>query len=131
MRITIVKNDDFKTIGLHVETTNPGYFTPERVYSWGISESGYNFAKTIPGDHYEKEVFALVKAQKELEAAENLMHAVAKAISDGGLKDEKNEDGSYSIGSNEFYDGIIKNAKSKVERLMLALEEAITKGNKK
>lgn len=36
MRITIVKNDDFKTVGLHVETTNPGQFTPERVFSLGL-----------------------------------------------------------------------------------------------
>lgn len=131
MRITIVKNDDFKTIGLHVETTNPGYFTPESVYSWGISASGYNFAKTVPGEHYEKEVFALVKADKELEAARHLMQTVGNAITNGGIKVERNEDGSYSIGSNDFYESIITQAENKVNRLMVALEEAITNRNKK
>lgn len=107
MRITIVKNDDFKTIGLHVETTNPGYFTPERVFSFGISPSGYNFSKTVNGDYYEKEVFALIKAEKELEAARNLMRNVTEAIDKGGIKVEKNEDGSFGVGSREFYDAII------------------------
>lgn len=131
MRIIIVKNDDFKTVGLHVETTNPGYFTPERVFSFGISASGYNFSKTVDGDYYEKEVFALVKAEKELEAAKELMRMVTKAIQDGGINVVKNEDGSFSVGSREFYDAIINKAENKVSRLMAQLEEAITNRNKK
>ncbi len=131
MRITIVKNDDFKTIGFHVETTNPGYFTPERVFSLGIHPSGYNFAKTVSGEYYEKEVFALVKAQEELEAARNLMKMVAKAITDGGIKVEKNDDGSFGVGSKEFYDDIIMQAEKKVFRLIEAIEEAIVNRNKK
>lgn len=103
MRITIVKNDDFKTVGLHVETTNPGYFTPERVFSLGLHPSSFNYSKTVNGDYYEKEVFALVKAAKEEEAARNIMREINKAVMDGGLKVAMNEDGSYSLGSGDYY----------------------------
>lgn len=131
MRITIVKNDDFKTVGLHVETTNPGYFTPERVFSLGLHPSSFNYSKTVNGDYYEKEVFALVKAAKEEEAARNIMREINKAVMDGGLKVAMNEDGSYSLGSGDYYNGIIDAAHKKVERLCEALEEAITNHNKK
>lgn len=125
MRITIVKNDDFKTVGLHVETTNPGYFTPERVFSLGLYPSSFNYSKTVNGDYYEKEVFALVKA------ARNIMREINKAVMDGGLKVAMNEDGSYSLGSGDYYNGIIDAAHKKVERLCEALEEAIANHNKK
>lgn len=131
MRITIVKNDDFKTIGLHVETTNPGYFIPERVFSHGISASGFNYSKTVSGDHYEKEVFALVCADKEAEAARNIMREINKAVMDGGLKVERNEDGSYLLGSNDYYKGIIERAEKNLARRMQELEEAIANHNKK
>lgn len=130
MRITIVKNDDFKTVGLHVETTNPGYFIPERVFSFGISASGYNFSKTVSGDYYEKEVFALVKAEKELEAAKNLMKMVSEAIITNGLVSTE-QDGSFPIGSKEYYDEKIEAANKKIMRLCEALEEAIANRNKK
>ena len=130
MRITIVKNDDFKTIGLHVETTNPGYFTPERVFSLGIHPSSFNYSKTVDGDYYEKEVFALVKADKELEAARNLMDSVAKAITVNGLVATE-QDGSFSVGDRNYYTNIIDAANKKVMRLCEALEEAIANRNKK
>lgn len=131
MRIIIVKNDDFKTIGLHVETTNPGKFTPKRVFSFGISPNEYYYSKVVSGDYYEKEVFALIKADKEEEAARNIMREINKAVMDGGLKVEMKEDGSYLLGSIDYYNAIIDAAHKKVERLCEALEEAITNHNKK
>lgn len=130
MRITIVKNDDFKTVGLHVEITNPGQFTPERVFSLGLYPSSFNYSKTVNGDYYEKEVFALVKAAKEEEAARNLMKLVAEAITVNGLVATE-QDGSFPIGSNDYYNDKIDTAHKKVERLCEALEEAITNRNKK
>lgn len=125
MRITIVKNNDFKTIGLHVETTNPGYFTPERVFSLGIHPSSYNFSKVVDGDYFEKEVFALVNAENELKHAKDVMKMVADAISNAGIKVERTEDGGMNLGKNDYYQNIIDRAEKNMWRKIEALEEAI------
>lgn len=125
MRIIIVKNDALKTVGLHVETTAPGHFTPERVFSMGAAPSPFNWVKTVPGDLYEKEVFALVDAAKELDAAKKMRQAVANAIVEAGIKVEKEADGSWGIGSAEFYQDLVERAEKKLQNKADRLKEAI------
>lgn len=131
MHITIVKNDDFETIGIKVTTSNPGYYTPETVFEWGVTYDEYYFSKKINGDKYEKEVFALVKADMEAKAANRLTQTVAKAIEEAGIKverevDENGEQHGYSLGKSDYYAQIADQANAKVERLMKELEKAIT-----
>lgn len=125
MRITIVKDNKFKTIGLHVETTNPGAFTPERVFSLGIHPSSYNFSKVVNGDYYEKEVFALIQADINLNHAKDTMSIVADAISRAGIKVEPCEDGGFSLGKDEYYTSIVERAEKTLWCKIEALEEAI------
>lgn len=125
MRITIVKNNDFKTVGLHVETTNPGAFVPERVFTFGISATSYNFTKVVEGDYFEKEVFALIKADINLQNAKDVMSVVADAISKAGINVEQTEDGGIALGKDEYYKSIIDRAEKNLWRKMEALEQAI------
>ena len=58
--ITIVKNDDFKTVGFHV------YAEKEQIFSWGCaSDMYYNKKITAKPEHMDK-VMELVKTQAEL-----------------------------------------------------------------
>lgn len=125
MRITIIKNDDFTTIGLFIETTNPGHFTPERIFSWGLGLTESRFSKTVRGDYFEKEVVALIKAQMEYDAARNLMMTMTRTIEDAGIKVVKNNDNSWSVGKSDYYDAIEEAAKVKLDRAVAHLEEAI------
>ena len=137
MDITIFKNDEFETIGIKVTTSNPGHFTPETVFAWGITSPEYYYSKKIRGDYYEKEVFALVKADMEAQAANRLMQTVTNAIMDAGIKVEPNVDeygdtiNGFCLGKSEYYTKIADQANAKVERLMKALEEAIANRNKR
>lgn len=130
MRITIVKNDDFKTIGLFVETTNPGAFTPETVFAWGRGFHGDNFVKTISGDYYEKEVFALIKADIGLKHAENLMTMVSDALR-SGYEGGKVPQGGIKLGNDSFYRETIERAEKELEFRIKNLEDAIINRNKK
>lgn len=130
MRITIVKDDNFKTIGVSVETTMPGNFTPERVFEWGKwYAAGKNFAKTISGDCYEKEVFALVKADFELTQSNNLQSKIGDAIL-SAYPDGLPKDG-VKIGGENFFKEAIDRAKANLDRKIEALENAIAERKKK
>lgn len=136
MDITIIKNDDFETIGIKVTTSNPGHYTPETVFAWGITYEGMYYTKKIRGDYYEKEIFALVRADMEAQAANNLMRTVTKVIEENDIKveavvDEFGEPHGYRIGNNDYYAKIADQANAKVERLIKALEKAIADRKKK
>lgn len=63
--ITIVKNDDFKTVGFHV------YAEKEQIFSWGCaSDMYYNKKITAKPEHMDK-VMELVKTQAELSFLES------------------------------------------------------------
>lgn len=123
MRITIVKNDAFETVGLHVETTTPGNI-PGRIFSWGVVASSFHFSKVVDGERYEREVFALVKAEFELTHANSLKNIVHDAIQDAGIK-VQSKDGVLGLGRTDYYDGIMDKAKKNFERRLKELEEAI------
>ncbi|MCM1165154.1 MAG: hypothetical protein NC401_03975 [Ruminococcus sp.] len=136
MDITIIKNDDFETIGIKVTTSAPGSFAPETVFAWGKTYEDMYFSKKVRGDYYEKEIFALVRAGKQAEAASHLMQTVARVIEEAGIKvvhdvDEYGEKHGYSIGKGDYYSKIADQANAEVERLIKKLEQAIADRKKK
>ena len=97
---------------------------PERVFTFGISATSYNFTKVVEGDYFEKEVFALIKADINLQNAKDVMSVVADAISKAGINVEQTEDGGITLGKDEYYKSIIDRAEKNLWRKI----EVITAG---
>lgn len=125
MKIEIVKNNQFETVGMHINTTAPGYYNAHTIFTWGKCATMHNFTKTVPGDYFEEEVFALVEAEANRRHAKNLFMMIADAVSDAGIKVEKKEDGSFSLGNHDWYKAKEREAEDRVLRAMKKLEEAI------
>lgn len=127
MKIEIVKNNQFETVGMHISTTAPGYYNAHTVFTWGIRASMHNFSKTVPGDYFEEEVFALVQAEANLRHAKDIFMTFVLAVEEAGVKVEKKEDGSFSLGNNDWYKNKEREAEDRVLRAIKKLEEAINK----
>ena len=69
MTISIVKNDNFETVGFRASTSDD-----KCLFSWGVypSESLY-FIKKINGSKYEKEVAQLIQLDGNLDVLKNFM----------------------------------------------------------
>ena len=66
--ITIVKNDDFKTVGFHV------YAEKEQIFSWGCaSDMYYNKKITAKPEHMDK-VMELVNIKTKIATLEESKH---------------------------------------------------------
>ena len=74
--ITIVKNDDFKTVGFHV------YAEKEQIFSWG--DMYYNKKITAKPEHMDK-VMELVKTQAELSLLESSIQDWFDIASENGI----------------------------------------------
>lgn len=125
MRITIVK----KT------TLRPLDFTLKQPIRAHLCRNGFSLS-AFPQLHtisqrllraiiFEKEVFALIKADINLQNAKDVMSVVADAISKAGINVEQTEDGGITLGKDEYYKSIIDRAEKNLWRKMEALEQAI------
>ena len=77
--ITIVKTDDFKTVGFHV------YAEKEQIFSWGCaSYMYYNKKITAKPEHMDK-VMELVKTQAELSFLESSIQDWFDIASENGI----------------------------------------------
>lgn len=69
MTALIVKNDDFKTIGLEVKNEK------HCLFSWGISPlNKSNFIKEILADKWTEEIVQLIRIEREIQVQENFIH---------------------------------------------------------
>ena len=90
MKATIVKNDNFKTVGFEVKNEN------NTVFSWGISPNGMYFVKDVSFSTWANDIFELVSMNAVLREQSNFIskafdHVISKNVSDVRLKDNKAE----------------------------------------
>lgn len=123
MKITIVKNNEFETIGMHIRTSKGVYSYP--VFTWGCAESPCYFSKTIDTDAFDIEVIKIVEAQNKLRYVSELLMTISDAVTGAGIKIEGMKDGGFSLGNPKWYKEKEAKAKESVEKWMKQLEEAI------
>lgn len=81
MEATIIKNDEFKTIGLVVKHAKV------EIFSWGITCPDFYFSKTINADEHMADIMRLVHLQQECRYREHEFHADWFGVA----TDEKND----------------------------------------
>lgn len=83
MKATIVKDNNFKTIGFEVTLNG------KSLYSWGIAPQPTNFTKEVNTNDWAKEIFTLVSLEAKLSEQRNFISkAFDYLIADkkGGIK---------------------------------------------
>lgn len=104
MKVTIVKNTKLETVGFHVESSKG-----VTIYTQGIAALPSNFTLTVPGDDYEEEIFAIVRAKEQVCAADDMFSIFCAAVDEKAIKVERDSLGTWSI-QHSFLDKLINEA---------------------
>lgn len=104
MKATIVKNDNFETIGFEVRTENT---SNDVIFAWGISPSPMYYVKSVINEELEFIVFELVKLQSKHDTLQNF-----KSLFFGVIDDTEKANGKIPYNMKSIKDQIkqIENA---------------------
>lgn len=82
MKATIVKNNEFETIGFEVMQGQ------SLLYSWGIAPQPTNFTKEVSVKDWSREIFQLIKLNGILESQRQFKSAFFKIAEMNGLLEQ-------------------------------------------
>ena len=104
MKATIVKNDNFETIGFEVRTENT---SNDVIFAWGISPSPMYYVKSVIIEELVFIVFELVKLQSKHDTLQNF-----KSLFFGVIDDTEKANGKIPYNMKSIKDQIkqIENA---------------------
>lgn len=114
MKATIVKNDNFETIGFEVRTENTNN---DVIFSWGISPSPMYYVKSVINEELEFIVSELIKLQSKHYTLQNF-----KSLFFGVIDDTEKANGKipYNMKS-------IKDQLNQVENAMKGYIDSLVK----